>query len=136
MCRTAVLTLLTVLLPHAARADVVRHSAIPDAYLGRWAADAAKCGESDKAAVVLAAKAYASSSANCTVDFVSETAGVRGSIYSARLQCSNPASKGKTKSAANLIIRPDSTDRISIGSSFDSLTAYQRCPSSGSAAKP
>ena len=49
------MTLLTVLLPQAAGADVVRHSAIPDAYLGRWAADAGKCGESDKAAVVLAA---------------------------------------------------------------------------------
>ena len=130
------MTLLTVLLPQAAGADVVRHSAIPDAYLGTWAADAGKCGESDKAAVVLAAKAYTSSAANCTVDFVSETAGVRGSIYSARLQCSNPAAKGKTKSVSNLIIRPDNTDRISIGPSFDRLTIYQRCPSSGSAAKP
>jgi hypothetical protein len=135
MCRTAVLTLLVALLPHAAGADVVRHAAIPDAYLGTWAADAGKCGESDKAAVVLAAKAYTSSSANCSVDFVSETAGARGSIYSARLQCSNPAARGKTKSAVNLIIRPDSADRILIGSSFDSLTPYQRCPSIGPAEK-
>ena len=136
MCRTAVLILTIVLLPLAAGADVVRRSAIPDAYLGTWAADAEKCGESDKVGVVLAAKAYTSSAANCTVDFVSETAGARGAIYSARLQCSNPAAKGKTKSISNLIIRPDSADRISIGPSFDRLTIYQRCPSSGSGAKP
>jgi hypothetical protein len=135
MCRTAVLTLFVVLLPHAAGADIVRRSAIPNAYLGTWAADAGKCGESDKAAVVLRAKAYTSSTANCTVRFVSETAGARGSIYSARLQCSNAASKGKTKSVANLIIRPDSADRILIGPSFKSLTPYQRCPSGGPAQK-
>jgi hypothetical protein len=134
MCRTAVLILTVVLLPLAAGADVVRRSAIPDAYLGTWAADAGKCGESDKGGVVLAAKAYTSSAANCTVDFVSETAGARGAIYSARLQCSNPASKSKAKSISNLIIRPESTDRISIGSSFDSLTPYRRCPATGSAA--
>jgi hypothetical protein len=44
-------------------------------------------------------------------------------------------SQGKTKSAVNLIIRPDSADRILIGSSFDSLTPYQRCPSIGPAQK-
>jgi hypothetical protein len=135
MCRTAVLVLIVAVVPHAAGADIVRRSAIPDAYLGTWTADAGKCADSDKAAVVLAAKAYTSYTASCTVDYVAETAGARGSTYSARLQCSNPASKAKTKSAVNLIIRPESADRISIGPSFDSLTAYQRCPSSGAATK-
>ena len=121
------------LAPSAATADIKRHSSIPDAYLGTWAPGAGTCGDSDKTAVVLSAKAYASSGANCTVDYVSETAGARGAIYSARMQCSNPASKAQKKSALNVIIRPEGADRIMMGPGFDKLTAYQRC-SSGPAA--
>jgi hypothetical protein len=132
--RTAVSVLLLALVPQAAGADIIRHRAIPDAYFGTWA-PAESCAEADKAAVVLSAKAYVGSAGNCTVDYVSETPGPRGPIYSARMQCSNPASKAKTKSVINLIIRPDNADRISMGATFESLKFYQRCTASESRAK-
>ena len=118
-----------------ARADIKRHSAIPDAYLGTWTAADGACEDQAKAAVVLSAKGYVSSGANCTVDFVSETASPRGAIYAARLQCSDSASKAKAKSIRNVIIRPDGADRISMGSSFGGLTSYQRCSPSGATLK-
>ena len=134
MHRIAV-ALIIVLAPCAARADIKRHSAIPDGYLGTWTAANGACEDSAKAAVVLSAKGYVSSSANCTVDFVSETASPHGAVYSARLQCSDPAGKAKAKSIRNVIIRPDGADRISMGSSFDGLTSYQRCSPSGATQK-
>ena len=135
MCRTIVLLLAAALLPHAANADIVRHSAIPEAYVGSWTPSAGTYGGSDKVAVVLSAKAYVTSTASCTVDFVAETPSPRGPTYSARLQCSNSDGKGQTKSIVNLVIRPDSADRIAMGSSFNSLAAYQRCSASAPPAK-
>ena len=127
MRRRAVTALIVVLAPHVAAAHVVRHSSIPQAYWGTWTAGAGTCGDAKKAAIVLSAKAYVSPMASCTVDYVSETAGAQGPIYSARLQCSDATGGTQRKSVANLIIRPDSVDRISVGSNFDSLTAYERC---------
>jgi hypothetical protein len=80
--------------------------------------------------VALSAKVYVSSTASCAVDFVAETPSPRGPTYSARLQCSNSDGNGQTKSIVNLVIRPNSADRIAMGSSFNSLTAYQRCSAS------
>jgi hypothetical protein len=39
-----------------------------------------------------------------SVDWVSQTAGVRGSIYSAHLQCVSPLEKANAKTVANLTI--------------------------------
>jgi hypothetical protein len=36
---------------------------------------------------------------------------------------------------ANLIVRPDGADRVSLGPRFDSLKAYQRCSQSAPAGK-
>jgi hypothetical protein len=119
----------------SARADIKRHSAIPDAYLGTWTAADRACEDQAKAAVVLSAKGYVTSGANCTVDFVSETASPRGAVFSARLQCSDPAAKAKAKSIRNIIIRPDGADRISMGASFDGLASYQRCSPTGATLK-
>ena len=133
--RRIAVVLMILLAPCAARADIKRHSGIPDAYLGTWTAADAACENPAKAAVVLSAKSYVSSSANCTVDFVSETASPRGAVYSVRLHCSDPAGKAKAKSTRNVIIRPDGADRISMGTSFDGLTSYQRCSPSGATLK-
>ncbi len=134
MRKTAV-ALMILLAPCAARADIKRHSAIPDAYLGSWTTAEGACEEPAKTAVVLSAKGYVSSAANCTVDFVSETASARGAVCSARLQCSDPAGKTKAKSIRNIIIRPEGADRISMGPSFDGLASYQRCSPTGATLK-
>jgi hypothetical protein len=128
MRKTTFLAGLIVLAPLAATAHVVRHSSVPQVLQGTWQSSAEKCQDGDKNAIVLSAKSYASAAGNCTVDYVSETASPRGPIYSARLLCSETTGSAQKRSATNLIIRPDGTDRISVGAAFGSLVAYQRCP--------
>ena len=84
------------------------------------------CQDADKSAIVFSAKAYATSTVSCAVEYVAETASPKGPIYSARLQCSNTAARAPKK-VANLIIRPRDTNQISIGPAFDSLKPYRRC---------
>jgi hypothetical protein len=132
MRAAALLAIATVGFPALdAVAGDVRHSGIPVSYVGRWAPDAQGCNDKDKdkgkSVIVLAAKAYASSEANCVVEWVTETASPRGPVYSAHLQCVNRQAPGQKK-AVNLIIRPEgSDDQISAGSDFDSLKTYRRC---------
>jgi hypothetical protein len=106
---------------HAAVADVKRHKSIPESIWGSWAASLDDCKSSDKS-VVLSAKTYISPEANCTVAWVSKTAGARGSLYSAHLLCSKPKD-----TQLDVIYLRQSTDRISIGSRFGNLKDYQRC---------
>lgn len=132
----ALMALIAALAPSIASAHVVRHSAIPQAYWGKWSANGGTCADGDKAAIVLSAKAYATPAASCAVDSVSETPGEHGPIYSARLQCGKGTGAAQKKSVANLIIRPEDANQISVGPGFDQLTSYQRCGASGIAAKP
>ena len=60
---------------------------------------------------------------SCVVAFVME---VPGPVYSARMSCSGSQLQAKT--IANLIIRPDTAEQISLGSTFDSLATHRRCP--------
>jgi hypothetical protein len=126
MRSAVVLALVAVLAPRFATAHVVRHSSIPEAYTGTWT-PVGTCGSTDAKAIVLAAKTYTKQAATCTVDFVSETAGAQGPIFSARLLCGGAQGPGSRPSTATLIIRPDNGDRISLGAAFGSLAAYQRC---------
>jgi hypothetical protein len=111
----------------AAIADVKRLASIPDALQGSWAPSADACENADQSAVALAAKTYAGPAGNCTVMWVSETAGPQGAIYSARLRCPNERTQQEL-SEADLVIRPDDTNQISVGPDFSSLKTYQRCP--------
>jgi hypothetical protein len=135
MRRMAFLVSIAVFAPNVAAGDIVRHSSIPQAYWGTWMASEGACGDADKPAIVLSAKTYVSPTANCTVDYVSETAGAKGPFYSARLLCSDAPSGARKKSAVYLIIRPGTADQISVGPGFDSLVVYQRCSASGNNAK-
>jgi hypothetical protein len=127
MLRTSILALCAALTAHSAAAHVVRHGSVPEAYRGTWAPTSATCKDADKAAIVLSAKTYVGPAGSCVVDYVSETAGPKGPIFSARLQCSGPAGQAQKKTIVNLVIRPDEVDRISVGPGFESLKAYQRC---------
>ena len=132
MRTTAILAIAAVTFAsQAAVAGDVRHSGIPAAYLGRWAPDAQGCNDKDKdkskSAIVLSAKAYVDAQANCAVDWVTETASPRGSVYSAHMQCVRRSAPGQ-KMAVNLIIRPEgSSGRITAGIDFAKLKIYQRC---------
>jgi hypothetical protein len=121
----AVCPLLSLAIDPAA-ADIRRLSAIPASFAGSWAPTADGCKSQSDSLITIAAKAYTAQQANCTVQSVSETAGTQGSIYSSRLQCRNVQTK-KMRSA-NVILRQESPDRISVGRDFSNLKTYDRCP--------
>jgi len=124
--RIAVLmTALAILTPGAATADVVRHSAIPDAYRGTWIAGART--EPAGAVIVLSADAYVGPGEKCSVGWVSQTAGAQGSIYATSLRCADPRKGSENKRAANLIIWPKDSDHIAIGTEFTRLKIFRRC---------
>ena len=128
--RTAgLMAVVAVLVSHAALADVKRHKSIPESLWGSWAPSAEACGKADKFVIVVAAKSYVSPEANCSVDWVAETPGARGAIYSAHLQCSS-AAQGNRKTISNVILLPKDSSQISVGADFNSLKTYQRCPAS------
>jgi hypothetical protein len=120
------LGVIATLVSHAAVAADVRHRDIPDSFLGIWAPNAQVCKDADKSVIVISANTYVSSEAHCMVDWVTETAGPRGPIYSAHLQCFNPSEPAR-RSASNLIIRPEDTNQISVGPDFGNLKVYGRC---------
>jgi len=80
MHQIALLTMLSMLMSDVATADVVRHSSIPEPYWGT-------CVGAEESVIVLSANSYVSREATCNVKWVSQTAGARGSIYSAHLHC-------------------------------------------------
>jgi hypothetical protein len=122
--QSAIPTVMVILVSAVATADVVRHSSLPEAYWGTWVGTAEPATEG--AVIMLSAKSYVSGEANCTVDWVSQTASARGSVYAAHLRCINRA-KENDRVAENLIIRPNSMDRIEVGSEYANLKSYRRC---------
>jgi hypothetical protein len=76
-------TLLAIFISNVAMADVVRRNSLPDSYWGAWVTT-----EPNQIVVDLSAKTYADNEENCAVNWVSETPGASGPIYSAHLQCS------------------------------------------------
>jgi len=118
-------------LSHAAPADVKRHSAFPEAFWGSWAPIEEDCDKAAKSLITLSGKRYVDSKATCNVGWVSETAGARGTNYSAHLQC--PSTTDPTQiTVPDVVIIPAGVDQLSIGADFDSLKTYQRCPGKGS----
>jgi len=117
---------ITALLSYPAGADVVRHKTIPEPFWGSWAPSAETCATKDKSTIVLSATTYVTSGASCAIYWVSETAGARGSIYSARMRCSTGVGKAE-EVTSNLIIFPTDANQILAGSEFGALKVYKRC---------
>ena len=137
MRKAALLVFIAVFTPQAAAAakgGIKLLNSVPDAYRGTWAPGVGPCKDGDTEAIVLSAKAYAGPLGKCDVASVFETPTPKGSTYSARLQCADPGQAQK-KTLANLIIRPDDANQISVGPGFDSLRAYRRCSQSAPASK-
>src|SRR5215467_5761829 len=107
-------TALSMIMPDVATADVVRHRSIPEQYWGTWVG-------AEESVIVLSANSYVSGEANCSVVSVSQTAGMRGSIYSAHLHCFSSPGRAGTGATSDLIIWPENIDQIAIGSDFKSL---------------
>jgi len=107
-------------------ADVVRHSGVPEHFWGKWAPSADLCRD-DKSAVVVSEKGYVTARESCKVQWVAETAGRNGPIYSAHLRCSSLTMPEQT-TALNHIIVPQDGGQLSAGPDFNELKPYQRCP--------
>jgi hypothetical protein len=111
----------------AALGHVVRHANIADSFWGRWAPSEEACTKVGETVIEMAAKRYVSPKASCSVDWVSETAGRAGPIYSAHLQCSRGANDARP-TISNVVFFLKGTDQLSIGADFSKLEIYRRCP--------
>jgi hypothetical protein len=141
MRSTLLLALITALSSQVADAREIRRDAIPEAFLGTWAPDTNACKNTDKSRVVLSAKSYAGPAGSCAINYVMETPGRGGAIYSARMSCPAPraqttGSQAQTKTIANLIIRQDSAEQISVGPTFEKLATHVRCPAGEPSKQP
>src|SRR5260221_687362 len=121
---TAILIIVTTTFMSHGFAGDVRHNSIPKSFFGTWAPSPQVCKDADKSVIVLSAKTYGSSMANCTVNWVNETASTHGPVYSAHMQCLNPSEPAR-KVVSNLIMRSGAANQISAGPDFDSLKVYQ-----------
>jgi hypothetical protein len=132
--RSALLLAMFVLSSQVADAREIRRDSIPDVFRGTWAltTDGCKDGgkDADKSPIVLAARSYAGPAGSCDVDYVMETPGRGGAIYSVRMHCQS--AQQKTKVFTNLIIRQGDGGQISLGPTFESLAAHRRCPAAES----
>ena len=116
--RTGILlAALAIVMPQPALADIVRRSSIPEPLVGRWVADGDNCDS--KTELVIAATKYVDAGTECAIRAISETAGQRGTFYSARAQC--PA----TTKTLNIMSK-DAT-HIVAGSDFSKLRTLQKC---------
>ncbi|AWN43591.1 hypothetical protein [Methylobacterium durans] len=123
-CMAAIVSIL--IAPHAATADIKRHKAVPEAFWGEWIAGGQSCTKNDQPPLSITASAYSRADSRCTIDWVDETAGRAGAIYSAHLRCSS--GEQPQPSVANLILVSREDGMISLGADFESLQSYQRCP--------
>jgi len=121
------LAVTAVLASQVADAREIRRDAVPESFRGTWAPGTGACEDADKPPIVLTAKSYAGPAGSCVIDFVIEVPGRDGAIYSARMSC--PGSQPQAKTIANLIIRPDAAEQISLGATFESLVTHRRCSS-------
>jgi hypothetical protein len=114
-----------VFLSSLSHADVVRHSGVPEHFWGRWAPRADLCRD-DKSTVVMSGKAYMTAQERCEVQWVAETPGRNGPIYSAHMRCSSLTMPEQTV-ALNRIIVPNDSGELSAGPDFKELKSYHRC---------
>lgn len=114
-------------LAQTAGADEIRHLTFPSALLGTWAESAEQCAAKDPSNIVIEPSRYGDAQGSCTVRWIVETAGSRGTNYAAHSLCRSASQPAKTQ-IVNIIIRPEGNGRALMGRSFGSLKSYQRCP--------
>lgn len=120
------MTLVSVALSAPSLADSVRHLSVPERFWGTWAPSPDLCRDR-KATVVVSETGYVTSEASCEIQWLTETAGGSGPLYSAHMRCSNLTAP-EEKTELNRIILPKEAGELSAGPDFQNLTHYQRCP--------
>ena len=99
---------------------------MPERLWGTWAPSADLCTDS-KSTFVVSAKGYVTSKANCAIQWVTETAGADGPIYSTHMRCASRAEPQET-SEVNQIIVSNDRGQLSAGLDFKDLKSYRLCP--------
>ena len=124
--RSTLIALLLAVLWSPAMAGDVRHLTIPKAVWGAWAPQPDQCAN-DASLISIREGGGTGPEDNCAVEYVVETAGASGPIYSAHMMCTEKDNPAKSSSRAFIVI-PRGDDRMSVGSDFDNLKTYYRCP--------
>ncbi|MBV8746712.1 MAG: hypothetical protein JO134_16875 [Xanthobacteraceae bacterium] len=125
--RGAGIALLLALSGSSATAGDVRHLTIPKAVWGTWALKPDQCAANDAPLISIGEGGGTGPEDNCAVQYVVETAGAAGPIYSAHMVCTEKDNPAKSSSKAFIVI-PRGDDSMSVGSDFDNLKTYYRCP--------
>jgi hypothetical protein len=107
-------------------ADTVRHLQVPERFWGTWARSPDLCRDK-KSIIVVSEKGYVTPEASCEIQWLTETAGGSGPIYSAHMRCTSLTAPDE-KTELNRIILPKEGGQLSAGPDFQNLTHYQRCP--------
>jgi hypothetical protein len=110
----------------AAIADEVHRSTFAGALIGTWAQNADLCAKGDKSNFSIAASTYTGPDGSCAVETIVEMATPKGTNYSVRGRCA--ATPQDQPRVVSTLMRSDGADAMSIGSSFEDLKPYQRCP--------
>ncbi|KAA0115675.1 hypothetical protein CIW48_28275 [Methylobacterium sp. P1-11] len=107
-------------------ADIKRHKTVPETFWGQWGLVDQPCSQDNRLALVITGTSYTHPDARCAIDWVGETAGRAGPIYSAHMRCL--AGEGAQPSTANLILMSRDGEEVALGGDFQSLRSYRRCP--------
>ena len=126
--RSTLIAVLLAVLWSPALAGDVRHLTIPKAVWGTWAPKPDQCAN-DPSLISIREGGGTGPEDNCAVEYVVETAGAGGPIYSAHMMCTEKDNPAKSSNKAFIII-PRGDDSMSVGSDFDNLKTYYRCPKS------
>jgi hypothetical protein len=112
--------------PQAVMADEVHRNMFTGALIGTWAQSADLCTKGDKSNFSIAASTYTGPDGSCDVQTIVEMASPKGTRYSVRGRCA--ATPQDQPRFISTLMQPDGADAMSIGSSFEDLKPYQRCP--------
>jgi hypothetical protein len=124
--RTLIVVFVSVVLSGPSVADSVRHLSVPERFWGTWAPSPDLC-RNKKSIFVVSEKGYVTSEASCAIQWLTETAGANGPIYSAHMRCTSLTAPDE-KTELNRIILPKEGGQLFAGPDFQDLTNYQRCP--------
>ena len=119
-----IIALTCVLLSSPSLADTVRHRNLPERFWGTWAPSTDLCND-EKSTIVVSSRGYETSQKSCAIQWVTETAGRGGPIYSAYMRCSSQTAPEQTIELR--IIVPNDSDQLSAGPDFKELKTYHRC---------
>ena len=126
MLRTASLILVSAFAALSAAADEVHRNTFAGTLIGTWAQNADLCAKNDKSNFSIAASTYTGPDGSCAVETIVEMATPKGTNYSVRGRCT--ATPQDQPRFVSTLMRPDGADAMSIGTSFEDLKPYQRCP--------